>query len=370
MILKGETVILEKIEKNFAETAVVRDVSIAVQAGEFLSLLGPSGSGKTTLLMMIAGFEAPNRGRISVGTRDITFEAPNKRNVGMVFQRYALFPHMTVAQNIAFPLRMRRCSRAQARDRVDAMLAMVRLEGFADRLPQQLSGGQQQRVAVARALVAEPPVLLMDEPLSALDKKLRETMQLEIKRIQKRLGVTVVYVTHDQEEALTMSDRVAVMADGELMQVGAPIDLYHRPANAFVAGFIGKMNFLEGEYIGHDGDEAVIRLSQTATVKCPISSATAVAGQRLTVAIRPEDLSVRPSGDVRPGGFKGRVEAALFVGAAYVVLVAIDGRAGEVVEARLPANGGSLPLVPGDIVDVFAEPSAVRLFSHQQRQAA
>lgn len=366
--MKGEAVTLERIEKNFAETAVVRDVSIAVQAGEFLSLLGPSGSGKTTLLMMIAGFEAPNRGRISVGARDITFEAPNKRDVGMVFQRYALFPHMTVAQNIAFPLRMRRVGRTETHDRVEAMLAMVRLEGFADRLPQQLSGGQQQRVAVARALVAEPPVLLMDEPLSALDKKLRETMQLEIKRIQKRLGVTVVYVTHDQEEALTMSDRVAVMADGELMQVGAPVDLYHRPANAFVAGFIGKMNFLEGEYISDDNGLAIIRLSQTATVKCPISSTSVAVGHRLTVAIRPEDLSVRASGDLMPRGFKGKVEAAFFVGATYVVLVAIDGRAGEVLEARLPANGGSAPFVPGDIVNVFAEPHSVRVFADQQRQ--
>lgn len=368
--MKGEAVTLEQIDKNFAKTAVVRNVSIAVQAGEFLSLLGPSGSGKTTLLMMIAGFETPNRGRISVGARDITFEAPNKRDVGMVFQKYALFPHMTVAQNIAFPLRMRRFGKAEISDRVDAMLATVQLEGFADRLPPQLSGGQQQRVALARALVAEPPVLLMDEPLSALDKKLRETLQIEIKRIQKRLAVTVVYVTHDQEEALTMSDRIAVMADGELMQIGAPTDLYYRPTNAFVAGFIGKMNFLDGEYLGQDGGEAVIRLTETATLKCPVSTVPAAAGQRLTIAIRPEDVAVRQCDGFSPQCVRGRIEAALFVGAAYVILVAIEGRSGKVLEARLAATGGSQPFVPGDTVDVIFEPHALRLFAPQQRQAA
>jgi mannopine transport system ATP-binding protein len=368
--MKGEAVTLEKIDKSFAETEVVRNVSIAVQAGEFLSLLGPSGSGKTTLLMMIAGFETPNRGRISVGARDITFEAPNKRDVGMVFQRYALFPHMTVAQNIAFPLRMRRVSKTEARDRVDAMLATVQLEGFAGRLPQQLSGGQQQRVALARALVAEPPVLLMDEPLSALDKKLRETLQIEIKRIQKRLAVTVVYVTHDQEEALTMSDRIAVMADGELMQIGAPADLYHRPTNAFVAGFIGKMNFLDGEYLGQDGCEAVIRLTQTATIKCPVSIAPAVAGQRLTIAIRPEDLNVTLSEGSSSQGLAGRVEATLFVGAVYIVLVAIEEHPGKVFEARMPTTGGSQPFVAGDRVNVIFEPHALRVFVNQQGQAA
>ncbi|WP_117194049.1 ABC transporter ATP-binding protein [Rhizobium terrae] len=368
--MKGEPVIIEGVEKSFAETPVVRDVSITVKAGEFLSLLGPSGSGKTTLLMMIAGFETPNRGRISVGGRNITFEAPNKRDVGMVFQRYALFPHMTVAQNIAFPLRMRRVGRAQTRERVSAILNMVKLESFADRLPQQLSGGQQQRVAVARALVAEPPVLLMDEPLSALDKKLRESLQLEIKRIQKRLGVTVVYVTHDQEEALTMSDRVAVMADGQLMQVGAPVELYHRPANVFVAGFIGKMNFLHGEYLGQEGDEAIIRLSETAVMKCPLSTYPIVAGQSVTIAIRPEDLRVTASAVSKPQGLRGRIEAALFVGAAYAVLVAIDGRPGEVLEARVPVSGGSSPFTPGDQVDIFAEPQTLRLFIDQRRQAA
>lgn len=368
--MKGEAVTLEEIDKSFAKTAVVRNVSIAVQAGEFLSLLGPSGSGKTTLLMMIAGFETPSRGRISVGARDITFEAPNKRDVGMVFQRYALFPHMTVAQNIAFPLRMRRFGKAEARDRVDAMLATVQLEGFANRLPQQLSGGQQQRVALARALVAEPPVLLMDEPLSALDKKLRETLQIEIKRIQKRLAVTVVYVTHDQEEALTMSDRIAVMAEGELMQIGAPADLYHRPTNAFVAGFIGKMNFLDGEYLGQDGGEAVVRLTQTATIRGPVSIAPVAVGQRLTVAIRPEDLNVTPREGSSSQGLAGTVEAALFVGAVYIVLVAIEERPGKVFEARLPAAGGAQPFVAGDRVNITFEPHALRVFVNQKRQAA
>ncbi|WP_105441275.1 ABC transporter ATP-binding protein, partial [Neorhizobium sp. T25_13] len=264
--MNGEPIDILGIEKQFGDKSVVSDVSLSVKAGEFLSLLGPSGSGKTTLLMMIAGFEFPNSGQIRVGSRDITYLAPNRRAVGMVFQKYALFPHMTVEQNIAFPLRMRSIATKEINRRVSDMMGLVQLTGFEGRYPQQLSGGQQQRVAVARALIAEPPVLLMDEPLSALDKKLRETMQIEIKRIQNRVGVTVVYVTHDQEEALTMSDRIAVMSEGRLVQVGSPHDLYQRPATSFVAEFVGKMNFLKGEFVGSDHGTFRVRIAGNATL--------------------------------------------------------------------------------------------------------
>ncbi|RVD68567.1 ATP-binding cassette domain-containing protein, partial [Mesorhizobium sp. M4A.F.Ca.ET.029.04.2.1] len=209
--MKGEGVTVRRLAKRYGSVTAVEDVSVDVKPGEFLSLLGPSGSGKTTLLMMIAGFELPTAGLIEIGATDITHVAPNKRNVGMVFQKYALFPHMSVSANVAFPLRMRKMDRAQIKRRVSEALAMVQLDDYGSRMPSQLSGGQQQRVALARALVFEPPVLLMDEPLGALDKKLREQLQIEIKTLQQRLGVTVIYVTHDQEEALTMSDRIAVM---------------------------------------------------------------------------------------------------------------------------------------------------------------
>ncbi len=229
-------------------------VTLDVAAGEFIALLGPSGSGKTTLLMTIAGFEMPSEGYVRVDGRDVTHLPPNQRNLGMVFQRYALFPHMNVRDNIGFPLRMRGLGEAERRKRAETALATVGLEGYGDRFPAQLSGGQQQRIALARAIVYEPPVLLMDEPLSALDKNLRERMRLEIKRLQKQLGITVVFVTHDQEEALVMADRIAVLDHGQLVQEGPPQALYDRPANAFVAGFLGETNFLPGVVGGTEPD--------------------------------------------------------------------------------------------------------------------
>src|SRR6266567_8624280 len=275
--MKSACVAVRDLSKSYGPATAVSGVSINVRAGEFLSLLGPSGSGKTTLLMMIAGFEAPTAGAIHIDDRDITELAPNKRNIGMVFQRYALFPHMSVADNIAFPLRMRRTPKAEIRRRVEAALALVQLEEYGGRLPSQLSGGQQQRIAVARALVFEPPVLLMDEPLGALDKNLREQMQIEIKRIQQSLGVTVIYVTHDQEEALTMSDRIAVMRNGCLEQIGSPTELYDNPATSFVADFVGKTNFLEGVCHSCNGIGVEFGLGQSGFIHlttCPPALAT------------------------------------------------------------------------------------------------
>ncbi len=245
---------LEAVRKNYGNVVAVDGIDLDVAEGEFFTLLGPSGSGKTTMLRMIAGFESPDSGRIELGGRDVTSTPPYARDTNTVFQDYALFPHMSVAENIGYGLKVKRVDRDQRRQRVDRALRMVRLEGLGGRRPNQLSGGQRQRVALARAIVNEPEVLLLDEPLGALDLKLRQEMQLELKRIQKEVGITFVYVTHDQEEALTMSDRMAVMAKGRIEQVGPPIEVYERPASEFVAGFIGISNLLT-----RDGTRFVIR---------------------------------------------------------------------------------------------------------------
>src|SRR5580693_3751374 len=233
------------LRKRYGDVVALGGVELTIAAGEFFTLLGPSGSGKTTLLRMIAGFERPDAGRIELGGRDVTSMPPNMRDTNTVFQDYALFPHMTVGQNIGYGLRIKRIPGAERQQRVDRALRMVRLEGLGKRRPNQLSGGQRQRVALARAVINEPEVLLLDEPLGALDLKLRQEIQLELKRIQQQVGITFVYVTHDQEEALTMSDRVAVLNQGRLEQVGDPIEVYERPATPFVAGFIGISNLIE-----------------------------------------------------------------------------------------------------------------------------
>jgi putative spermidine/putrescine transport system ATP-binding protein len=245
---------LEKVKKNYGSVAAVVGVDLVVKEGEFFTLLGPSGSGKTTLLRLIAGFERPDAGRIELGGREVTSLPPHLRDTNTVFQDYALFPHMTVAQNIGYGLRVKGVPTAERRQRVERALRMVRLVGLDKRRPNQLSGGQRQRVALARAVINEPEVLLLDEPLGALDLKLRQEMQLELKRIQQEVGITFVYVTHDQEEALTMSDRMAVMANGQIEQIGPPVEVYERPATEFVAGFIGISNVLE-----RDGVRFVIR---------------------------------------------------------------------------------------------------------------
>src|SRR6267142_4572351 len=244
---------LEGVSKGFGETRAVRDVTVAIGEGEFFSLLGPSGCGKTTTLRMIAGFEVPDEGRIVLQGNDVTSVSANHRKVNMVFQQYALFPHMSIYDNVAFGLKVKRVPRGEHRDRVHELLRVVDLEGLENRRPRQLSGGQQQRVALARALVNRPAALLLDEPLGALDVKLRKHMQLELKRIQNELGTTFVYVTHDQEEALAMSDRIAVMNRGQVEQIGSPREIYERPDTSFVADFIGSLNALDlliGELVG------------------------------------------------------------------------------------------------------------------------
>ncbi len=299
-------VTFENVQKSYdGKNLVVKDLNLTVAKGEFLTMLGPSGSGKTTCLMMLAGFETPTYGKILLGDRLINNIPPHKRDIGMVFQNYALFPHLSVAENVGFPLTVRKLNKAEIVERVKKALEMVQMENFSTRLPAQLSGGQQQRIALARALVFDPELVLMDEPLGALDKQLREHMQYEIKRLHERLGITVVYVTHDQSEALTMSKRVAVFDDGVIQQLSAPDELYERPLNAFVAQFIGENNRFNGEVVEIDKNKKLcsVKLDDGTMVKAfPIAVDTV--GQKTMISLRPERIEIAPdkSMDVQCAG--------------------------------------------------------------------
>ncbi len=294
------------VQKSYdGETLVVKDLNLSIRAGEFLTLLGPSGSGKTTTLMMLAGFEVPTNGRIDLDGQPIDNMPPHKRNIGMVFQNYALFPHMTVAENLAFPLEVRRLARSEIEAKIKRALDMVKLSGFASRRPGQLSGGQQQRVALARALVFEPKLVLMDEPLGALDKQLREHMQLEVKHIHRDLGVTVVYVTHDQSEALTMSDRIAVFNDGAIQQLATPDDLYERPQNSFVAQFIGENNRLHGKVIAVNGTACQVEVAGGGKVEAMPVKVDGL-GASTTLSLRPERVRLNPVNGACANTFSAR----------------------------------------------------------------
>lgn len=288
--LRGTTLRVEGLSKWYGEHRVVDTVSFTVERGQFFTLLGPSGSGKTTVLKIIAGFVAQDEGAVYADDRELTAEPPHRRDVGLVFQNYALFPHMTVAANVGFPLRMRKVPSADLAGRVAQVLELVRLTGFESRYPRQLSGGQQQRVALARTLVFDPSVVLMDEPLGALDRKLREHMQLEIKHIQRRLGITVVYVTHDQEEALTLSDQIGVMRQGRLEQVGTAEELYYRPRSRFVADFIGESNFLTGRVLG--GDDTSVIFETARGWKLRSAPVPGVTPGPAVLFVRPEKVKV------------------------------------------------------------------------------
>src|SRR2546425_9892119 len=281
---------LEGVSKGFGKTRAVQDVTVAIAEGEFFSLLGPSGCGKTTTLRMIAGFEVPDAGRVLLQGQDVTSTLPSRRPVNMVFQQYALFPHMSIYDNVAFGLKVKRVPRGEHRDRVHELLRVVDLEGLENRRPRQLSGGQQQRVALARALVNRPAALLLDEPLGALDVKLRKHMQLELKRIQNELGTTFVYVTHDQEEALAMSDRIAVMNRGRVEQLGSPREIYDHPRTAFLADFIGSLNAIELTIDELVGDYSVARLGDDERVVAPAAGRRP--GDAGRVAVRPEHVKM------------------------------------------------------------------------------
>lgn len=338
----------EGVHKTYDERSwVVDNLDLNIRQGEFLSLLGPSGSGKTTTLMMLAGFDAPDRGRILMDGSDISKLPAYKRDMGVVFQSYALFPHMSVAQNVAFPLNLRKIPPAEAKVRVKEALTLARLEGFEDRNPAQLSGGQQQRVALARALVYRPRMLLMDEPLGALDKGLREHMQLELKAIHKQLSITFVYVTHDQDEAMTLSDRVAVFNEGKIAQIDRPETIYNRPATRFVANFLGETNVLEGVLVSVSGDLARIRLNEGGTVHEAFCSDPGLAtGLPAALAIRPENLRLAAPGEA---SIQACVVDSIFHGAhCKLRLVMTDG-----CVLSMTYNPGSLsqaPPLPGESV--------------------
>ena len=321
-------------------TLVVRDLQLDVREGEFLTLLGPSGSGKTTCLMMLAGFEAPSRGAIRIDGQAVENVPPRQRDIGMVFQNYALFPHMTVGENLAFPLEARHLGASQIAERVARALALVRLEGYERRRPGQLSGGQQQRVAIARALVFEPNLVLMDEPLGALDRRLREEMQFEIRRIQRELGVTVVYVTHDQQEAMAMSDRVAVFNAGRIEQVAAPEVLYEEPMRPFVASFIGDNNLLPGRVTAVEGDTCVVAVGEEHINAFPVEPHAV--GDEVVLAIRPERVQLAPAAGVYSNELQVQVADMAFLGDHLRVLTEVCGVNFVVKIPNIVGHGGVL----------------------------
>tara|TARA_Y100001949_G_scaffold165017_1_gene160385 strand:+ start:2160 stop:3248 length:1089 start_codon:yes stop_codon:yes gene_type:complete len=303
----------DKVDKSYdGKVLVVKDLNLDIAEGEFVTMLGPSGSGKTTCLMMLAGFETPTNGEIYLDSHPISNIPPHKRGIGMVFQNYALFPHMTVYENLAFPLRVRKISKEETDKKIDKALSMVSLTGFENRMPAQLSGGQQQRVAVARALVFDPAVVLMDEPLGALDKNLRESMQYEIKHIHESIGVTVVYVTHDQGEALTMSNRIAVFNDGKVQQLSSPDKLYEEPVNSFVAEFIGENNRFSGQVTDISNDKCKVKLDDGSEILAnPI--AVKSSGEKTIVSLRPERALINTK-EKMENNFKGKIEEVIYHG--------------------------------------------------------
>ena len=349
--MTGPILELRTISKGYGLLVAVADLSLQLAKGEFLSLLGPSGSGKTTTLMMIAGLLQPTAGEILVEGRPITPLPPYKRNIGVVFQNYALFPHMTVAKNVAFPLTMRGAGRDEIAARVSKVLKLVGLPDHGGRYPRQLSGGQQQRVALARAMVFEPPILLMDEPLGALDKKLREHMQLEIKRLHRELGMSIIYVTHDQEEALVMSDRIAVFNLGRLEQAGTPTQLYERPATRFVAEFIGESNIFPG-VAGATADGFGILETAGVRLRAVVAQPLAT-GARVVVSIRPERIALQ-AGDPPAGtenAIGGRVTEIVYLGRSrkYVIRT---GAGHEIVSLQQARGGGELGFELGAAVSL------------------
>ena len=361
----GAEVRLQALNKTFGSVAAVRDVSVTIDRGSFFTILGPSGSGKTTTLMMVAGFTYPTSGEVFVDGKPMAALPPQKRDLGMVFQSYAVFPHLTVYENVAFPLQIRKAPRLEIVHRVAEVLELVRLTGYERRLPRQLSGGEQQRVALARALVFRPRVLLMDEPLGALDKKLRAHMQLELKHIQQCLHVTVIYVTHDQEEALTMSDRVAVMQGGRIEQVGTPAELYDRPASRFVADFLGESNFLDAVVVAAEHDGRWRCRAAGGLEFSGMAAAALSAGQPVTAAVRPEKLVPADEPGAAALGAsantcKGMVEEAIYVGdvTRYRVGLGADGA----VVIKMPNRVGSRPPSTGAALALAWSPEDTRLF--------
>ncbi|MBL8707199.1 MAG: ABC transporter ATP-binding protein [Rhodospirillales bacterium] len=343
---KTDKLVVKDLRKTYGPVVALTDASVEVKEGEFLTLLGPSGSGKTTMLMIIAGLVQPDSGEVWIDGKLATYAASHQRDLGMVFQNYALFPHMTVAENIGFPLKMRRLPSAEIAAKVKRVLEIVRLPHVADRLPRALSGGQQQRIALARCIVYSPSIILMDEPLGALDKKLRDEMQLEIKRLHTELGITVLYVTHDQEEAMVMSDRICLMNDARIEQLGSPADLYFRPRTLFAAGFLGESNILDATVASIENGRASLKLALggTGAYSAPLRDG-AKAGQAVKVMVRPESLRVLAEGERAENEIAASLKDVIMIGGItkhYAVLP--DGK--EVVASNL-TRGPVGPTQPG-----------------------
>lgn len=344
-------VAFERVQKSYdGETLVVKDLNLTMPKGEFLTMLGPSGSGKTTCLMMLAGFETATHGEILLDGKPINNIPPHKRGIGMVFQNYALFPHMTVAENLSFPLEVRKFGKSEREEKVKRALEMVQMGAFGGRRPAQLSGGQQQRIALARALVFEPELVLMDEPLGALDKQLRETLQFEITRLAHNLGITTVYVTHDQTEALTMSDRVAVFDDGRIQQLAPPDVLYEQPQNSFVAQFIGENNTMEGVVQEIKGDTCIVRLDDGEVIDAKPVNVSKV-GERTRVSIRPERVEFNKS-RLQPGAhtLKAEVLEFIYMGDIFRTRLRVAGNEEFVVKTRNAPD--QVRLKPGQQIEI------------------
>ena len=353
------SLVLDRLEKHYAEHVAVSSVSLTVREGEFVSLLGPSGCGKTTVLRMVAGLIAPTAGRILIDQRDVTALPSNKRRIGLVFQSYALFPHMNVFENVAFGLRRQGIRGAQLQRQVDEALASVRLSEFAQRMPRQLSGGQQQRVAVARSIAPQPTIMLFDEPLSNLDAALRDEMQIELKRLQREVGITTVFVTHDQGEAMAMSDRVCVLAHGKVQQFGTPEEIYHRPATGFVAGFIGRPNRLKGRLLRTEAGRARVLLAGGVEMQTADASQSCD-GDTVDVVVRREDVRLTAAGNGSagaPAAHDGRIALRSFVGARVQYVVALADGLELLVET--PTNGPIAGFDAGTAVRVSVDPAQV-----------
>lgn len=337
---------ISHLKKNFGATTVVHDFNLDIEKGEFVSFLGPSGCGKTTVLRMVAGFETPTSGKISIGGQDVVNLKPNQRNIGMVFQAYALFPNMTVAQNVAFGLKVAKKPKAEIDATVHEMLSLIKLDHLAERYPYQLSGGQQQRVALARALATKPQVLLLDEPLSALDAKIRVSLREEIRAIQRKLGITTIFVTHDQEEALSISDRIVVMYEGRAEQVGAPFEIYNQPSSRFVASFVGTLNMLDATV--RDAAAGVIAIDGR-DVSIGQRIAGHKAGDKISLAVRPEAVSLGEATDKRETTLDGKINSVHFLGS----VIRIRASLGEnTVSFDTFNNPSAPPPVPGENVKV------------------
>ncbi|MGJ5199570.1 MULTISPECIES: ABC transporter ATP-binding protein [unclassified Bradyrhizobium] len=345
------TLRLEGLRKEYGLSVAVERADIAIAEGELVSLLGPSGCGKTTTLRMVAGFIEPTAGRVVIAGQDVTRTAPYARQTGMVFQSYALFPHMSVADNVGFGLEMRKVNRADRDRRIAEALKLVRLDHLADRMPRQLSGGQQQRVALARALVINPAVFLLDEPLSNLDAKLRADVRTEIRALQQRLGLTTLMVTHDQEEALTMSDRLVVMESGRVRQIGTAEELYEQPADAFVADFVGRCNIITGTIEGQ-----ALRSAGGSLLPCDVAAAPSNAS---VLALRPERVAVHAAPDAV--GLPARISGIFYLGAQTEYRLELDGVALTAIRATPAAGDAMRQLKTGDVVRVNWEPAAARL---------